>query len=395
MDAAARAPRDRLRVVVPRYGEGIAGGAETAMRRLARAMAARGWAVEVLTTTALDEATWSPGFAAGTEEDGGVTVRRFDTVHGRSTRWFPWAQRVALRAPWLPGAGGAFVRLQGPVAPGLIRALGDQAAPTVFHPYLFHPVVAGLPVTRGTRILAPAAHDEPALRLRAVRRAVLAADALWFNTPEERDLVVATHPAAAATPWAVGLAGVERPANIDVDGFARRHGLEPGTWLYHGGRRSAAKAVGMLVGSLATVRRTHPGVQLVLSGTGERVDAAGVVDTGWLSEADRWAAVAGALAVVVPGTLESLSLLAVEAGAAGRPALLNRCSPVLAGLARRSGGALLFGDEAELARAITVLADDPAAAERLGRAGAAHVATAYTWDGVEARLRELIAGARR
>ena len=60
---------------------------------------------------------------------------------------------------------------------------------------------------------------------------------------------------------------------------------------------------------------------------------------GW-TRSERWEAIAGAAAVVVPGSLESLSLLALEAWAHGPPCLLNAASPVLAGHAARSGGGI-------------------------------------------------------
>ena len=71
---------------------------------------------------------------------------------------------------------------------------------------------------------------------------------------------------------------------------------------------------------------------LVLSGeAGDIEGGPGVRAVGRLDERERWEAIAGATAVVVPGSIESLSLLALEAWALGRPCLLNGTSPVLAG----------------------------------------------------------------
>jgi glycosyltransferase involved in cell wall biosynthesis len=101
-----------------------------------------------------------------------------------------------------------------------------------------------------------------------------------------------------------------------------------------------------------------------------------------LERAALWDAVAGAAAVVVPSFLESQSLLAVEAWAVGRPALLNAASPALAGQAQRSGGAAVYRGPAELAQAAAALLDDPARAAALGAAGRHFVETRYRWEAV-------------
>ena len=78
----------KLAVVTPRYGPDIAGGAETAARLLATELAARTeWAVEALTTTAHDAATWQSNGAAATELLDGVAVHRFPVTGERVGRF--------------------------------------------------------------------------------------------------------------------------------------------------------------------------------------------------------------------------------------------------------------------------------------------------------------------
>jgi glycosyltransferase involved in cell wall biosynthesis len=114
---------------------------------------------------------------------------------------------------------------------------------------------------------------------------------------------------------------------------------------------------------------------------------------GRLDERERWEAIAGAAAVVVPGSLESLSLLALEAWAMGRPCLLNAASPVLAGQGARSGGGVTFTGAEELAAQAARLVAHPGLAAAMGAAGRAWVAATYGWDLAEARLRALLGAA--
>jgi glycosyltransferase involved in cell wall biosynthesis len=361
------------------------------MRGLAMALAARGWAVEVWTTTGVDEATWSGGFAPGIERDGDVQVRRFPVVGGRRPWLFRQLSRAVYHLPHPRALEHLWAVVQGPYAPGLTRALkGARPMPTLFSPYLFHPTLFGVLAAPHPRILCPAAHDEPALRLPIVARAVMAADALWFYSEEERDLLLRTHPSAAGTPARCGVVGVDPPANVDPRSFATRRGIR-GPYLYYGGRVARGKGFEDVLSGASLLHQRRPDVRVVLSGDASNApDAPWMYHAGLLDAADRWAAIAGAAAVIVPGELESLSLLALEAWAVGRPCLLNRRSAVLEGHARRSGGGLTFSGPDEFAEEATALLVDPAGAAAMGARGRAYVVNIYRWDLAEGRLRELL-----
>ena len=69
---------ETLGFVVPWYGPDIPGGAEAECRATARALQARGVAVEILTTCARDHAgDWTDHHSEGVTEENGIVVRRF------------------------------------------------------------------------------------------------------------------------------------------------------------------------------------------------------------------------------------------------------------------------------------------------------------------------------
>lgn len=366
------------------------------MGSLARALAARGWAIQVWTTNALDEARWSVGFAPGVERDGDVEVRRFPVVSGRRPWLFRQLSRVVYHLPHPQPVEQLWAIVQGPYAPGLTRALkAARPLPTLFSPYLFYPTLFGVLAAPHPRILCPAAHDEPALHLPIVDRAVMAADALWFHSKEERDLLLDAHPRARGIRSRCGVVGVDPPPNVDRRSFAASRGIR-GPYIYYGGRVAGGKGFESLLTGAALLHQQRPGVRLVLSGEASNApDEPWIHRAGLLNAADRWAAIAGATAVVVPGELESLSLLALEAWASGRPCLLNRRSAVLDGHARRSGGGLTFSGPEEFAERAAAVVDDPAKGDEMGAMGRAYVVHTYQWDLAERRLRELIEVARK
>lgn len=385
---------DALRIVVPRFGSHVSGGSEAAMRRLAGALSVRGWAVDVWTTMAHNESTWATARDVAAD-DPAIAVRRFHVRLHRHPAAFAQMSRVFFRLPrWLRWETPWLIA-QGPYSPGLVHALSHAGGATLFTPYLFHPTLRGIAAAPHPRILLPAAHDERPLRLRAVAAAIAAADALWFHSEEERELTLMVHPAAAAKPSAVGTTGVDPPRRPNARGFASRWGLH-GQYLLHGGRTAPGKGVEELLDNFVELRRRRPEVSLVLTGeAGANAAAAGVVPTGQLSDADRWDAIAGASMVVVPGELESLSLLALESWAVGRPVLSTANSAVMRGHASRAGGALLYSSSDDFVRQAERLLDDPVLGRQLGRTARQHVIRTYRWDAVETRLRTLIANAQR
>ena len=393
---APPAPPD-LRIVVARYGPGVIGGAESHARQVAERLAGRGREVEVLTTCALDEADWANRLPPGEERLGGVLVRRFPVAMRRRERLFRQGSRLFFRLPrrWRPER--LWLAAQGPLSPALERALAAAPpAPTLFVTYLYRTTIEGTRRIRGPRLLLPTAHPERPLHLRAVGAMLGRVEAIWYATPEERALLEGVHPAAAGAAAAVGNVGVEPPAAPDPARFRAAHGIE-GDYLLYGGRATAGKGLEELLAGFAALRTAGASASLVLTGEAGSpgIGAApdGVLRLGRLDEGDRWDAIAGAAAVVVASRQESLSLLALEAWACGRPALLQAASPALAGQAARSGGGLTFEGVPGLAAAARRLLDDPGLAARLGEAGRRHVAQTYRWDQALDRLEALIATA--
>ncbi len=391
-DSDAAEPR-RLRLVAPRFGAAVVGGAEALARSVAVRMAARGWRVSVLTTCALEETTWADALPQGFEVDEGVEVVRLPVAMARRPATFRQLSRGFFRLPPPLRPEAAWLAAQGPFSPRLHLGLrAEPWTPTLFAGCLYRTTVHGVGEVKGPRLCMPLAHDEAPMRLRSVGAALGSCDALWYATPEERTLLEAAHPAVAGLPAAMGNAGVEAPADADGARFRQLAGVE-GDYLLYGGRATTGKGVEELLDGVRSLRRAGTAVQLVLTGEAGTTVAPepGVVPLGRVDAGLRWDAIAGAAAVVVPSFHESLSLLALEAWALGRPALLNAVSPVLEGQARRSGGALAYRGPEELATAAARLLADPELARRLGEAGRAHVTAEYSWTAVLDRLEALVA----
>lgn len=377
--------RSRVAVVVQRYGEAIVGGAEAHARMIATRLAER-HDVTVLTTCSADHLVWDNRLPAGTFHDGSVTVRRFPVARQRvmrafnraSGKLFGRAQPLVREEHWLAE--------QGPLAPGLFDALQAPGFDAVaFFTYLYAPTVWGLPLVKDRAVLVPTVHDEPPLAFHVFEDALTTPRRLLCNTPEELALIRARFPRAA--PAEVVGVGVEPPTDVLAERFRRRHELR-GPYLVYVGRMEPGKGVPELVAfHQALVKRFHDAPALVLIGAGPyRPKGKGVLALGRVDEADKWDALAGALACVVPSRLESLSLVTLEAFAVGTPVLGHARSPVVAGQLERSQAGLTYADAKGFAQAVQRVGSARAALGERAQAFAAQQRWSRVMEAWEAAL---------
>lgn len=374
----------RLAIVVQRYGAEVNGGAEVHARRIA-GLLRDDLDVTVLTTCARDYATWADHYPPGVSELDGVRLIRFPVAAPRDPGAFGRASSRAFSAPANLERGRAWMRAQGPNAPGLLAHLrenGRHYDAVAFVTYLYASTFDGLPLVAPRSLLVPTVHDEPPLRLGIFDELFGRARLILFNTPEERELARRRFGVEDARARIVGL-GVDRPS-------PPRAGQPPLPWgdapyALCIGRRDPAKGTDALVAHHAAYRAARPdGLHLVLLGGGDMA----LPGEGWLhapgfvSEEVKAAALARASVVVIPSPYESLSLAQLEAWSYGRPTLANAASPVLVGQSRRTGGGVWYRDESEYVVMLDFLAGNPVVAEAIGRQGRAAARDAHGWDRV-------------
>ncbi|MBM4129978.1 glycosyltransferase family 4 protein [bacterium] len=123
----------------------------------------------------------------------------------------------------------------------------------------------------------------------------------------------------------------------------------------------------------------------------------GSVFTGYVHGEDLAALYEGAAVMVLPSTLEGLSITLLEAMGHGRCCLVSDIPPNV----EAGGGCVATfrsGETADLARELAALLGDPARRDELGNAARRHVRDAYDWDQVAAQTaalyRELLGGGR-
>lgn len=386
----------KVAFVAPRWGPGVVGGAEHALRGFAEHLGAAGWECEALTTRATDHLTWENELPGGATVEAGVAVHRFDTLPSRRGSSPDLDARI-LRDPsraW-PGEAERWIDLQGPASPDLVDAVASSTADAVvFSPYLYYPSVRGIPVSPAPAVLHPALHDEPISRLHPFREAFARAAAFAFYTEEERSLAERRY-RVGDRPAVVAGIGVDRPPEptVDDDDLVPAE-LEGRPFVLSVGRLEAHKGSTLLARYFTLYKALRPGpLALVFAGpVGHPAPPVhdDLVTLGAVSDSTKWALLRRARALVSSSPFESFSLVLMEAWSAGVPVLVNARSAVTLGHVRRSRGGVAFGDFPSFAAALGRLEADDEVVERLAEAGARYVDEHYRWPVVTERYRRFL-----
>jgi glycosyltransferase involved in cell wall biosynthesis len=393
----------RILMVVQRYGRDVAGGAEQLCRMYAGALVERGHTVEVLTTRAASYVDWANLYPGGPEELDGVTVHRLDVARPRDHQVFGRLQErvVAGHKPVPYFLQREWMRQQGPEVPQLAPWLERHAASydvAAFFTYLYNTTWTGLPVAarQVPTVLHPTAHDEAPIHLPLFDALFRHAHAFGFLTVEEVEFVQRRF--RLHRPYRVLGVGVDLDPPGDPDGFRARFGLGDRPYLLYVGRLDPHKGTEELYDQFLAYKQRRPGpLALVYLGEPVKPMAAhpDVFVTGFVDDPTRWSALRGCRALVMPSWFESFSMALTEAWAVGRPALVQTRSAVLAGQARRSGGAIPYEGFAQFEVALDLLEGEPELGPRLGAAGRRYVEANYAWPDVLARYERLLLTTRR
>ncbi|MFZ4515476.1 MAG: glycosyltransferase family 4 protein [Acidimicrobiia bacterium] len=366
--------------VTPRYGAEIHGGAEQAARLLAESIVARSaHAVEVFTSCATDAGTFVDAYPKGTTSEAGVTVHRF-SAQGRAADFDARSnailhsspeERIARTEEW--------VRAQGPVSESLIEALRHTDADIVaFHPYLYHPTVAGMRVVPDrVRVLHPATHDEAPIYLPVFDEVFGNADGLVFWTRSEQGFANHRFSIASRPQIVLGI-GVTPVAGSPESARAELSLADP--YVLCLGRVDTAKGTDLLVRLFAAYKEMYPGpLKLVLAGPVRHIppEHPDVVVAGPVEETTKWGLLRGAEALISPSSMESFSIVLLESWMAGTPVVVNGACDTTREHAAESNGGLWFTSVATFAAAVQRLVSDHQLQQELAQNGRAYVEGRY------------------
>ncbi|MBN1580738.1 MAG: glycosyltransferase family 4 protein [Anaerolineae bacterium] len=392
------------------------GGSQWLVKNLSEQLVTRyNDTVTVFTTNAYHtEYFWSDKGAvmpAGTESINGVTVRRFAVFNKLSTvRMLLAGAAYRLRLPYNDWLRTLY---NGPIVPGLARAIAESDADVVFATafpllHMYHALAgarqAGIPI-----VFLGAIHtaEEWGYNRSMIYRAIQQADAYIAHTTFERDYLVRR----GIDPSRISIVG----AGVDSDTLNKGDGTkvrEQYSWhdapvVTMLAKQTERKRFDVLLEAMQHVWRVVPDARLLLAGgrtpysariddmiqalPTERQDHVVVVSD--FSEQDKADLLAACDVFVLSSGHESFGIAFVEAWACARPVIGTRSGAIPSVIAEGHDGLLAeYGDGTSLAQAILSLLADPKQRARMGQAGKKKVQENYTWDIVTDRVRAIYDG---
>ena len=375
----------KLAFVVQRYGREILGGSETLARQLAERLS-RSYEIEVLTTTAHDYITWKNEYEVGEEKFRGVKIHRFPVEGERDLEEFNKFSEEIYKGKSTREQEIEWLERQGPVVPELVEYLQKEHERfdlIIFFTYLYYPTFYGLKVAPEKSLLLPTAHDEPPLRLGIFKEMFQLPSAFLFNTEAEELLVLERFPVHKKMRETIGM-GMELLDTPDPSGFRKKHNVSE-KYLLYAGRIDAGKGMDELFRYFTFYKEEHPSsgnLQLLLIGKlgMEMPKDESIKYIGFVNEAEKLGAMAGAVAVVQSSRMESFSIVTLEAFSVGSPVLANGGSKVLVDHCRKSNAGFYYRDYEEFEELLHLLLDDKSLRRDLGKNGKSYVKKTYGWS---------------
>jgi glycosyltransferase involved in cell wall biosynthesis len=383
----------KLAVVVQRYGADINGGAELHARYVAEHLAQHA-DVQVLTTCARDYVTWRDEYPAGIEHINDVPVRRFRVDHARDVHSFGrWSRRVfderhsyLHELKWLDA--------EGPKSTSLLAHLRTHTDYdyVIFFSYRYYHAYHGARAVPSRAILVPTAERDEAIGLAIAPRLFRGVRALMYNSPEEKRLIQAVSHNDDVPGVVVGI-GSEIPEKPRADRFRQKFGIT-GRFALYVGRIDQNKGCNELFSFFLNGLQALPrGLGLVLIGKDilPIPQHPRIHHLGFLDDQDKFDALAAADLLLMPSYYESLSMVALEAWALGKPVLANGKCEVLRGQCIRSKAGLYYETQAEFIETLRAIAESRRLNAAFAANGREFFQRNYAWPVIEQKYLDVLA----
>jgi glycosyltransferase involved in cell wall biosynthesis len=212
-----------------------------------------------------------------------------------------------------------------------------------------------------------------------------------YNSHEERAMIQHLSRNEAVPGVVVGV-GSDVPADPRAERFRQQFGITAPFAIYVG-RIDANKGCTELFDYFERYARTVRGdLHLVLVGNSilPIPRHPSIHHLGFLADEQKFDAMAAADVLIMPSYFESLSMVALEAWAIGKPVLANGACDVLKGQVIRSRAGLYYESFAEFAEALHAITSGRALRRDFGENGREFFRAHYAWDVIERKYLDML-----
>lgn len=385
--------KDRIALVVQRYGLEVNGGAEYHCRILAEHLSER-YEVDILTSCARDYMPWDNYYDEGHTVLNEVNVYRFPVEKVRDgERVSELAAQMNRNKEYIEKE---WIEEVGPYCPQLIHYLKvneDAYKVIIFFGYSYYPTVAGLQLGLKRTILIPTAHDEPNIYKEIYYQTFKEAGAILYNSVEEKQFLTDVFH-TGNKPGRLTCVGIELPEAGSLRKMPEEY-KQYDNYVIYVGRVCHGKNFNQLNRYFIKYKQEHNlDLKLLVVGRVNNEEKLtyheDIIYCGFVSEEDKTALMQNAKFLIMPSEYESLSLVILESMALGRPVLVNGNCAVLKGQCIRSNAGLYYTNYAEFERAVDYILKNTEAYGQMIKNGLEFVQDNYAWESVVSNVSSLI-----
>lgn len=385
--------KKKIGIIVQRYGLDINGGAEYHARLIAEKIAPY-FDIEVFTSTAFDYITWEHHYTEEEEIINGIPVHRFKVGKPRDPKIFGDIQEFIFNKEHTIEDELKWLEEEGPYVPDLLETLEQREKEFdyfIFFSYRYYHSYWGLKKFKRKAVLVPTAEHDEVVYLRLFKDLFHLPGAIVYNSHEEKEIIHKVSGNEAVLGDIVGV-GSEVPDTFSTQSFRDTFDIQ-GEYFVYIGRLDENKGVPRLLEYyLRLLEEEDIDLTLVLMGKSviDIPEHPRIRYLGFMADEDKFNGLKGAEFLVIPSQFESLSMVALEAWAVGKPVVANGRTEVLQGQCRRSNAGLWYTNYEEFKEIVLLLVQNERMKEIMGRNGETFFQTHYAWPVIENKYLKII-----
>ncbi|WP_332454075.1 glycosyltransferase family 4 protein [Chryseobacterium aquaticum] len=372
--------RDKIAIVIQRYGLEINGGAELHARLLAEKLSVT-YDVEIITTCAIEYEFWTNHYSDGIEVINNIKIRRFKTLK-KDLKRFNQLSKIArnlfkfnhrklsiLNFPYLLYKRAKYnknsfnfnewLEVQGPFSTDLVGYIKEEKESYkafIFFTYLYHPTNFGIKEVSEKSILIPTAHDEPQFYLEGYSQLFSSPKLIMYNTQTEKDFVEKVYPQTKKIKSEIGGIGFD---DYDTTVSKLPEYLTSKKYFIYIGRIVEDKGCVMMIEYFKNFKIVHPDYQdikLLLVGKNSLdkkiTEGDDIILAGFVDHTLKNTLLTHAIALIMPSFYESLSLITLESMLLEIPVIVNKNCEVLYAHVEESKTGRSFINSTEFSQAL-------------------------------------------
>ncbi len=407
--------KQKIAIIVQRYGAEVNGGAEVNCRLIAEALAIE-YDVTVLTTCAKEYTTWKPEFSVGEYTENNVTIKRFANEPRGSKAKLRYIRHKITSRLWynylLPSKGlrtfaeklfssikisendhNEWLKLQGPYSKTLVDFLSnnsDYFETFIFFSMLYYPTAVGIQYVKKKSILIPTLHNEKASFYPMYPKVINAAQWLFYGTEIEKQLAERIYDVSHKQNDIVGV-GITVPKFNETSIATVSIKTD---YILCLGRIDANKGSYELIDYFLKFKKNSnfKNLQLVMVGNASKPlkQFPDVIYTGFVDDYTKHQLLINCKCLIVPSKYESLSMVLLEAFYYKKPVMVNKHCDVLKYHIAKSKAGYSYTSYHEFEERLQILMQDPILCNQLGNLGYDYVNTYYNWADIITKFKKAI-----